>query len=165
MAFINVAEWTAVNTTDWLKGLDDCILPYVQFFLNNNINGCRLLLLSCDDLNHLNVRKVGHQELILDAVDLLKHLHYNFGSETLQSLALRLGCKARSLYNQLKRDLMIANNNNDTDNGSGSTAGDERVSTQTLSAVSDILASVKAFISWIDRYVCLVLEVIPPKFL
>lgn len=46
----------------------------------------------------------GHQEIILDGVDLLKHLHYNFNSETLQSLALRLGCKSRSLYNQLKQE-------------------------------------------------------------
>jgi connector enhancer of kinase suppressor of Ras 2 len=130
-----------------LKGLDDCILPYVHFFLNNNINGCRLLLLSCDDLNHLNVCKVGHQELILEAVDLLKHLHYNFGSETLQSLALRLGCKARSLFNQLKNNQL--SQTNDCDNNYNN---DERVSTPTLSAVSDILAAVKSFISWIDRY-------------
>ena len=142
-------------------GLDDCILPYVQFFLNNNINGCRLLLLSCDDLNHLNVCKVGHQELILDAVDLLKHLHYNFGSETLQSLALRLGCKARSLYNQLKHCSLVNNNNNNNEDNSGvdqnfrtdttEEANTFKVSTQTLCAVSDILAAVKAFISWIDR--------------
>lgn len=123
------------------SGLDDCILPYVQFFLNNHINGCRLLLLSYDDLNSLNVTKIGHQEIVLEAVDLLKQLHYNFGSETLQSLALRLGCKSRSLYNQLKQDDL-----HDTDGSK-----QERVSTSTLSAVSDILAAVKSFLSWIDR--------------
>ncbi|RWS05114.1 uncharacterized protein B4U79_03212 [Dinothrombium tinctorium] len=138
MAFINVAEWTPDNVNDWLKGLEDCILPYVHFFLNNNINGCRLLLLSSDDLEKLNVKKIGHQEIILDGVDLLKHLHYSFSSETLQSLALRLGCKSRSLYNQLKHDQA---------NGSI-----ERVSTKTLSAVCDILTSVKSFIAWIDTY-------------
>lgn len=165
MAFINVAEWTSENVADWLKGkslhrsienlqyckcellfqtigLDDCILPYVNFFLNNNINGCRLLLLSSDDLNNLNMMKIGHQELVLDAVDLLKHLHYNFGSETLQSLALRLGCKSRSLYNQLKQDTL---------NDDLTKSKLERVSTATLSGVSDILAAVKLFISWIDR--------------
>jgi connector enhancer of kinase suppressor of Ras 2 len=93
------------------------------------------------------VCKVGHQELILEAVDLLKHLHYNFGSETLQSLALRLGCKARSLFNQLKNNQL--SQTNDCDNIYNN---DERVSTPTLSAVSDILAAVKSFISWIDRY-------------
>jgi len=104
MAFINVAEWTPENVAQWLQGLEDCILPYVHFFLNNQINGCRLLLLSPEDLTKLNVTKIGHQEIILDGVDLLKHLHYNFNSETLQSLALRLGCKSRSLYNQLKQE-------------------------------------------------------------
>lgn len=63
----------------------------------------------------------------------MKQLHYNFSSETLQSLALKLGCKARSLFNQLRADA-------------------ERVSTNTLSCVSEILNSVKTFVSWIDRY-------------
>lgn len=110
-------------------GLDDSILPYVQFFLNNNVNGCRLLLLSSDDLENLNVNKIGHQELILEGVDLLKHLHYNFASETLQSQALRLGCKARSLYNQLKHDELES-----CETGNSSKQRD-RVSTSTLSGV------------------------------
>lgn len=140
MAFINVAEWTPQNVVSWLQGLEDSILPYVAFFLNNNINGCRLLLLSCDDLENLNVTKVGHQEIILEAVELLKHLHYNFCSETLQMLSLRLGCKARSLFNILKRE---------TDDEEKSR---DRVTTKTLSGVCDILTSVKLFVSWIDRY-------------
>ena len=119
-------------------GLEDAILPYVQFFVNNHVNGCKLLLLTTDDLENLNVRKIGHQEIILEGVDQLKHLHYDFASETLQTQALRLGCKARSLYNQLKYE-----------DGNPS---QDRVSTSTLSSVSDILLSVKSFISWIDRY-------------
>jgi len=54
-------------------GLDDSILPYVPFFMNNNVNGCRLLLLSSDDLEKLNVHKIGHQEIILEGVDLLRY--------------------------------------------------------------------------------------------
>lgn len=123
-------------------GLDSSVLPYVPFFSNNGVGGCKLLLLSCDDLEKLNVHKIGHQEIILEGVDLLKHLHYNFASETLQSQALRLGCKARSLYNQLKQDEL----------GITDRSKQERVSTSTLSGVSEILVSVKSFISWIDRY-------------
>lgn len=123
----------------FLEGLEDAVLPYVQFFLNNNVDGCRLLLLTTDDLDHLNVKKIGHQEIILEGVDLLKHLHYSFASETLQSQALRLGCRARSLFNQLKCD-------------EDRNLNQDRVSTTTLSSVSDILFSVKSFISWIDRY-------------
>ena len=66
--------------------------------------------------------KIGHQEIILDGVDLLKHLHYNFNSETLKSLALRLGCKSRSLDNQLKQEQeeLQRNNLNATNNQTGS---------------------------------------------
>ena len=100
------------------------------------------MLLSTDDLDNLNVTKIGHQEIILDGVDLLKHLHYNFGSETFQSLALRLGCKSRSLFNQLRQETSDTSNKTKSD----------RVSTKTLSGVCNILNAVKAFISWIDRY-------------
>lgn len=81
-----------------------------------------MLLLSSDDLVKLNVTKIGHQEIILDGVDLLKHLHYNFNSETLKSLALRLGCKSRSLYNQLKQEQeeLQRNNLNSANNQTGS---------------------------------------------
>ncbi|KAI1286798.1 Connector enhancer of kinase suppressor of ras 2 [Halotydeus destructor] len=144
MAFVNVAEWSPENVADWLKGLDDSILPYVQFFLNNNVNGCKLVLLTSDDLEKLNVHKIGHQELILEGVDLLRHLHYNSASETLQTQALRLGCKARSLFNQLKHD--------ELDSSEIKGKHQDRVSTSTLSSVSDILVSVKSFVSWLDRY-------------
>ncbi|KAJ6215970.1 hypothetical protein RDWZM_010470 [Blomia tropicalis] len=82
--------------------LDDSVLPYVQFFVNKNVNGCQLLLLTANDLIDLNIHKTGHQEVILEAVELLKQLHYSFTSETLQTIALRLACRSRSLYNTLK---------------------------------------------------------------
>ena len=147
--------------------------------MNNNVNGCRLLLLTADDLVNLNVLKKGHQEIILEGVDLLKQLHYNFSTETLQSQALRLGCKSRSLFNQLKQDeeetaAAVA----EAQAAAAATANEkpakgkahhqqqvlmdaarkelpkkvDRVSTATLIAVSEIVLSVKQFISWIDRY-------------
>ena len=57
-----------------LAGLDDCILPYAHFFLNNNVTGGGLLNLTVDDLYKLHVEKVGHQEIILEALELLKNL-------------------------------------------------------------------------------------------
>ncbi|XP_067128272.1 uncharacterized protein [Centruroides vittatus] len=141
MAYINIAEWTPKHVGDWLKGLDDSILPYVHFFLNNDIDGQHLLILTPDDLTNLHITKVGHQELILEAINLLRLLHYNLTSENLQCLALKLACKARSLYNELRRNGPIE------DNGK-----QERVSTLILSSVSDILLAVKSFISWLDRY-------------
>jgi len=70
--------------------------------VNQQINGCKLLLLTSSDLTALNISKVGHQEIILEAVEVLKQLHYNFTSETLQTITLKLACRARSLYNSLR---------------------------------------------------------------
>lgn len=143
MAYINVVEWTPEHTAEWLQGLDDGIVPYAHFFLNNNIDGRRLLTLVAEDLVNLNVNKIGHQELILEAVDLLRQLQYNLTSENLQSLALKLSCKAWNLFNELKLNGPLEASDNKKQ---------EKVSTATLSAVSDILVSVKSLISWLDRY-------------
>ncbi|GFS34027.1 connector enhancer of kinase suppressor of ras 2 [Trichonephila inaurata madagascariensis] len=142
MAYVNVAEWNPEHVADWLRGLEDEIQPYTQFFINNKVNGCQLLTLARDDLTSLNMTKIGHQELVLEAVELLRQLHYNLTSETLQSLALKLGCKAQSLFNDLKR---VCQDYADT-------GKKQRVSVETLSAVSDIINLVKSLISWLDRY-------------
>ncbi|GFQ74559.1 connector enhancer of kinase suppressor of ras 2, partial [Trichonephila clavata] len=122
--------------------LEYSLVPYVQFFLNNKIDGCHLLNLTADDLEDLHIFKIGHQLLILEAVELLRQLHYSLNSETLQSLAVKLGCKARSLYNDLKL-------NGPQDHLES--MKQERISTSVLSAVSEILTSVKALVSWLDR--------------
>lgn len=54
-------------------GLDSIIVPYIHSFLNNQVNGQQLLNLGPDDLEHLGVLKMGHQELILEAVELLRN--------------------------------------------------------------------------------------------
>ncbi|KAJ8315636.1 hypothetical protein KUTeg_007786 [Tegillarca granosa] len=99
---IHFENWNADQVAEWLRGLDDAILPYVHFFLNNGIDGKKLLLLTHSDLEKLNITKLGHQELILEAVDLLQTLRYGYETENLQYLALQLGCKARSLHNEIQ---------------------------------------------------------------
>ncbi|XP_064489107.1 uncharacterized protein LOC135400977 [Ornithodoros turicata] len=139
MAYINIADWTPEHVADWLRGLDDIIIPYVHFFLNNDIDGHHLLTLGPDDLTSLNITKIGHQELILEAVDHLRQLHYRLLTENLQSLSLKLGCRARSLYNDIKRITPP-----DQDNV-------PKISTSILADVSEVLVAVKAFVSWLDR--------------
>ncbi|XP_035205869.1 uncharacterized protein LOC118180902 [Stegodyphus dumicola] len=142
MAYVNVAEWSPEHVAEWLRGLEYSLLPYVHFFLNNEIDGYHLLNLTADDLEDLHIFKVGHQQLILEAVELLRQLHYSLNSETLQSLAVKLGCKSRSLYNDLKL-------NGPQDHVES--IRQERVSINVLSAVSEVLTSVKALVSWLDR--------------
>lgn len=55
-------------------GLDNVILPYAKSFLNNGVNGYQLLNLRADDLEHLGVVTLGHQEIILEAVEHLRNL-------------------------------------------------------------------------------------------
>lgn len=52
-------------------GLDDCLQQYVQKFEREKINGAQLLQISHQDLEELGVTRIGHQELVLEAVDLL----------------------------------------------------------------------------------------------
>lgn len=54
-------------------GLDNVILPYINSFLNNEVKGHQLLNLRSDDLEHLGVHTLGHQELILEAVEHLRN--------------------------------------------------------------------------------------------
>nr|XP_012144289.1 PREDICTED: uncharacterized protein LOC100882812 isoform X2 [Megachile rotundata] len=134
MAYVNVAEWKTDQVCEWLKGLDNSVLPYVHSFMNHSVNGQQLLNLRPEDLEHLGVLKLGHQEIILEAVEYLRNFHYELDRENLQLLALRLSCQAHSLQNELSRQ---------TDS--------KPVTTQTLSDVASVIMAVKPLVRWLDR--------------
>ncbi|XP_020294465.1 uncharacterized protein LOC109860036 isoform X2 [Pseudomyrmex gracilis] len=134
MAYVNVAEWKTDQVCEWLKGLDNSIHPYVHSFMNHNVNGQRLLNLQPEDLDRLGILKIGHQEIIFEAVEYLRNLHYELDRENLQLLALRLSCQAHSLYNELSHQ---------TDSNS--------VTTQSLSNVASVMMTVKPLVRWLDR--------------
>lgn len=54
-------------------GLDSVILPYIKYFVDTDVNGQKLLDMQPNDLDKIGVLKIGHQELILEAVDLLRN--------------------------------------------------------------------------------------------
>lgn len=54
-----------------VAGLDDCLQQYVCVFERGGVCGDRLLRISHAELEDLGVSRIGHQELILEAVDLL----------------------------------------------------------------------------------------------
>nr|XP_033332799.1 uncharacterized protein LOC117224168 [Megalopta genalis] len=134
MAYVNVAEWKTDQVCEWLKGLDNSVLPYVHSFTNHGVSGQQLLSLRPEDLEHLGVLKLGHQEIILEAVEYLRNFHYELDRENLQLLALRLSCQAHSLQNELSRQ---------TDS--------KPVTTQTLSDVASVITAVKPLVRWLDR--------------
>ena len=52
-------------------GLDDNLQQYVTNFEREKISGEQLLKITHQDLEELGVARIGHQELVLEAVDLL----------------------------------------------------------------------------------------------
>ncbi|KAK4879133.1 hypothetical protein RN001_007279 [Aquatica leii] len=135
MAYVNVKDWSVEQVTEWLKGLDSVIAPYTKSFLNNEVKGHQLLSLRSDDLEHLGVYTLGHQEIILEAVEHLRNFHYKLDKENLQMLALRLSCSANSLYNELSL----------TDEDC------TMVPTQTMSDVHNVITCIKPLACWLDR--------------
>ncbi|XP_052831552.1 uncharacterized protein LOC106878660 isoform X4 [Octopus bimaculoides] len=149
--YIRFDNWNPEQVAAWLRGLDDVVLPYVQYFLNSGIDGKKLFMMSNFDLEKLNVTKVGHQELILESIGLLLTLRYGFESENLQSLALQLSVKARCLVAVLNKQLAeeAANKSNVSSNRRDSSK--QTISVPILSAVCDIISSLKPIVTWLDR--------------
>ena len=59
------------SATDVSPGLDSTINSYHTNFLQHEINGKRLLILDHHDLKCIGVLRLGHQEAILEALELL----------------------------------------------------------------------------------------------
>ncbi|KAJ8920841.1 hypothetical protein NQ315_015633 [Exocentrus adspersus] len=135
MAYVNVKDWSVDQVTDWLKGLDNVILQYNTSFLNNGVTGHQLLNLRADDLEHLGVKTLGHQEIILEAVEHLRNFHFELDKENLQMLALRLSCAANSLF----KELLLVDDDCST------------VQTQVMSDVHNIITTIKPLVCWLDR--------------
>ena len=74
MAYVNVLDWGSEQVAHWLRGLDPCIYPYCHYFVNNQVDGKKLLNLTVCDLIKLHVEKLGHQEIILEGLESLKNL-------------------------------------------------------------------------------------------
>ena len=123
----------------FVPGLDDTIYPYAHSFLNNNVTGKGLLNVTVDDLYKLQVEKLGHQEIILEALEHLRNLHHNLDTENLQYVCLKLSCKARSLANELRMF------------GPDPDTVKQSVDTGTMSAVADVMDALWVLISWLDR--------------
>ncbi|KAJ7995921.1 hypothetical protein DPEC_G00231720 [Dallia pectoralis] len=66
-----ISKWTPKQVLDWMKGLDDCLQQYIKNFEREKISGEQLLHITHQELEELGVTRIGHQELILEAVDLL----------------------------------------------------------------------------------------------
>ncbi|XP_063698823.1 uncharacterized protein LOC134829592 [Culicoides brevitarsis] len=134
MSYINVAEWSVENVVDWLKGLDSSMYRYLTSFTNNQINGTQLLNIRPYELEELGIKSIGHQEIILEALEVLKNFHYNLDKENLQFLALHVATSAHSLYKQLSVN-----------------PSQGQIDSSTLKDVTRMISNVKKLIFWLDR--------------
>lgn len=134
MAYINVSEWDTEQITDWLKGVDNCMYPYIQSFTNNQIYGHHLLNIRPYELENLGIQSIGHQEILLEAIEKLKNFHYNLDKENLQFLALQVAIASSSLTKQL------------------SYCYDKNIiETQILNDITRTISKIKSLVEWLDR--------------
>ncbi|KAH9640953.1 hypothetical protein HF086_003043 [Spodoptera exigua] len=122
---INVAEWSVDQVADWLSGLGPTVARYVPALRERGLDGAKLLTLRCDDLEYLGVHVIGHQELLLEAVEHLRNFQFELSRECVQQLALRVSVVATSLLRALQAQR------------------DARLHTQTLADVARTVHAVK----------------------
>ncbi|XP_034087643.1 connector enhancer of kinase suppressor of ras 1 isoform X2 [Gymnodraco acuticeps] len=90
-----ITSWSEERVGEWLQGLN---APLHQYPISEwHLSGLDLLQLTCQDLEKLGVYKIGHQELILEAVEKLCSLTYGMGGENLRSLTEKLRAVAHTL--------------------------------------------------------------------
>lgn len=107
---------------------------YVKSFTNNEVKGQQLLNIRPYELEQLGMQTIGHQEIVLEAVEHLRNFHYHLDKENLQFLALRVATTAQCLCNQLAH----------SDDKS-------KIETQILSDITRMIATIKPLIGWLDR--------------
>ncbi|XP_022834736.1 connector enhancer of kinase suppressor of ras 3-like [Spodoptera litura] len=133
MTSINVAEWSVEQVADWLSGLGPTVARYVPALRERGLDGAKLLTLRCDDLEYLGVHVIGHQELLLEAVEHLRNFHFEVSRECVARLALRVSVLATGLARSLAAHC------------------DARLETQTLADVASTVHAVKPLVCWLDR--------------
>ncbi|XP_030369323.1 uncharacterized protein LOC115620286 [Scaptodrosophila lebanonensis] len=135
MAYINIAEWTPDQVTDWIKGLDDSMKGYLYEFSKHEISGRVLLNIRPYELENLGMKAIGHQEIVLDAVENLRNFHYHLKDDNLQFMALQVGVAARNLHRELAKNH----------------ADSTKIDTRTLHDITRTIATIKPLIGSLER--------------
>lgn len=107
---------------------------YIKSFTNNEVRGQQLLNIRPYELEQLSMHSIGHQEIVLEAVEHLRNFHYHLDKENLQFLALHVATTAQCLHSSLAH----------FDDKS-------KIETQILSDITRTIATMKPLIGWLDR--------------
>ncbi|KAM5283607.1 connector enhancer of kinase suppressor of ras 3 isoform 1-T2 [Hipposideros larvatus] len=137
-----VTKWSPKQVVDWTRGLDDCLQQYVHKFEREKINGEKLLQISHQDLELLGITRIGHQELVLEAVDLLCALNYGLETDNMKNLVLKLRASSHNLQNYVcSRRKSPAYDGNTS----------HKPPNEFLTSVVELIGAAKALLSWLDR--------------
>ncbi|XP_022606301.1 connector enhancer of kinase suppressor of ras 1 [Seriola dumerili] len=133
--------WSEERVGEWLQGLD---APLHQYSVSEwHLSGLDLLQLTSQDLEKLGVHKIGHQELILEAVEKLCSLTYGMGGETLRGLTEKLRALAHTLQMGIQGRWRL-----NRSEGQSATKLPARV----LQVVVELITSAKGLFSLLNRH-------------
>ncbi|XP_022519454.2 connector enhancer of kinase suppressor of ras 1 [Astyanax mexicanus] len=138
-----VSSWSCARVSKWFRGLDASLQQYT--FEEWKLSGADLLQLSSNRLEKLGVHKIGHQELILEAVEKLCSLTYGACGETLRSVTEKLRAVAHSLQMGVQGRWRV-----NTYDGQSNT----QLSPQVLQVVVDLITASKGLFYMLERYQC-----------
>uniref|UniRef100_A0A8C6F6B0 CNKSR family member 3 n=1 Tax=Monodon monoceros TaxID=40151 RepID=A0A8C6F6B0_MONMO len=137
-----VTKWSPKQVVDWTRGLDDCLQQYVYKFEREKINGEQLLQISHQDLEELGVTRIGHQELVLEAVDLLCALNYGLETDNMKNLVLKLRASSHNLQNYISSRRKSPAYDGNTSH---------KPPNEFLTSVVELIGAAKALLAWLDR--------------
>ncbi|XP_042598875.1 connector enhancer of kinase suppressor of ras 3-like isoform X2 [Cyprinus carpio] len=137
-----VTRWTPKQVVDWMGGLDDSLQQYVHNFEREKINGEQLLRISHQDLEELGIARIGHQELVLEAVDLLCALNYGVETDNLKNLVLKMRAVTNSLHTATSERRTSPTYESNTSS---------KLPNEFLSSVVELIGAAKSLLAWLDR--------------
>ncbi|XP_063810814.1 connector enhancer of kinase suppressor of ras 1 isoform X2 [Pseudophryne corroboree] len=136
-----ISSWSSDTVRAYLEGLDPSVQHYP--FQEWNITGQDLLDLSPQHLDGLGVRSIGHQEIILEAVEQLCALHYDLQSESLCTLTDKLYGVAQMLSSHILALKRVS---------SVSQTSAQSPTRKQLACIIDIVSAARGLFSWLNRY-------------
>ncbi|CAJ1077681.1 connector enhancer of kinase suppressor of ras 3-like [Xyrichtys novacula] len=137
-----VSKWSPQQVVEWMRGLDDSLQQYITSFQRQQVDGERLLRMSHQELLSLGVTRVGHQELMQEAVDLLCALNYGVESDNLKTLVGKMRAAHHNLNSAVSQ-----RRKNPVYNSKIS----HQPSNEFLTAVMELIGAAKSLLSWLDR--------------
>lgn len=137
-----ITKWTPKQVVEWMKGLDDSLQQYVSSLEREKISGEQLLKISHQDLEELGVARIGHQELVLEAVDLLCALNYGVETDNLKNLVVRMRAATNSLH-------MSTSDRRKSPTYEGSTS--RKPPNDFLTSVVELIGAAKSLLAWLDH--------------